>query len=108
MSDVRPWGSSDSEFPLFDTKEFDSLLKKEFQPKSDEAKEKVEQAVRTLAEQALRSTYLISSNARQSIEAMIQSCGPTWSAGRRTNCAASTAKSSSCCVRRCSSAAAGV
>ena len=34
--------------------EFASLLQKEFKPKTDEAREAVEQAVRTLAEQALR------------------------------------------------------
>ena len=33
--------------------EFASLLKKEFKPKTDEAREAVEAAVRTLAEQAL-------------------------------------------------------
>ncbi len=37
--------------------EFDSLLKKEFKPKTDEAKEAVERAVRTLAEQALSQTH---------------------------------------------------
>ena len=36
--------------------EFDSLLQKEFKPKTDEAKEAVERAVRTLAEQALSQT----------------------------------------------------
>ena len=39
--------------------EFDSLLKKEFKPKTDEAKDAVERAVRTLAEQALSQTQLI-------------------------------------------------
>jgi type VI secretion system protein ImpC len=51
--------------------DFDSLLRKEFKPKSDEAKEAVEQAVRTLAEQALASTKLISSDVVKSIEAII-------------------------------------
>jgi type VI secretion system protein ImpC len=51
--------------------EFDSLLKKEFKPKTDEAKEAVERAVRTLAEQALAQTKLISSDVVKSIEAMI-------------------------------------
>ena len=37
--------------------EFDSLLQKEFKPKTDEAKEAVERAVRTLAEQALAETH---------------------------------------------------
>ena len=51
--------------------EFDSLLAKEFKPKTDEAKDAVERAVRTLAEQALAETRLISSDVVQSIEAMI-------------------------------------
>src|SRR5918993_5891493 len=51
--------------------EFDFLLKKEFKPKTDEAKDAVERAVRTLAEQALSQTKLISSDVVKSIEAII-------------------------------------
>src|SRR6185295_5102606 len=51
--------------------EFDSLLRKEFKPKTDEAKEAVERAVRTLAEQALAQTKLISGDVVKQIEAMI-------------------------------------
>jgi type VI secretion system protein ImpC len=51
--------------------EFDSLLKKEFKPKTDEAKEAVARAVRTLAEQALSQTTLISTDVVKSIEAII-------------------------------------
>ncbi len=51
--------------------EFESLLQKEFRPKSDEAKGAVEQAVRTLAEQALAQTQLISRDVVKSIEAII-------------------------------------
>ena len=51
--------------------EFDSLLQKEFKPKTDEAKEAVERAVRTLAEQALSQTKLISTDVVKSIEAII-------------------------------------
>ena len=51
--------------------DLDSLLKKEFRPKTDQAKEAVEKAVRTLAEQALSQTTLISADVVQSIEAMI-------------------------------------
>jgi type VI secretion system protein ImpC len=51
--------------------EFDSLLRKEFKPKTDEAKEAVERAVRTLAEQALAQTTLVGSDVIKSIEAMI-------------------------------------
>ncbi|MFT7774165.1 type VI secretion system contractile sheath large subunit [Roseateles sp.] len=51
--------------------EFASLLNKEFKPKSDEAKSAVEQAVLTLAQQALSGTKLIGSDVIVSIEAMI-------------------------------------
>jgi type VI secretion system protein ImpC len=51
--------------------EFDALLKKEFKPKTDEAQEAVARAVRTLAEQALSQTTLISSDVTRSIEAII-------------------------------------
>ena len=43
--------------------EFDLLLKKEFKPKSDHAREAINSAVRTLAEQALAETTLISEDA---------------------------------------------
>jgi len=48
-----------------------SLLQKEFKPKSDDAKSAVEQAVQTLAQQALSQTQLIGSDTVASIEAMI-------------------------------------
>lgn len=51
--------------------EFASLLQKEFKPKSDEARSAVEEAVLTLAQQALASTKLISADVVGSIEAMI-------------------------------------
>ncbi len=51
--------------------EFSSLLQKEFKPKTDEAKAAVEQAVRTLAEQALSQTQLIGVDVVKSISAII-------------------------------------
>ena len=51
--------------------DFKSLLVKNFKPKTDEAKDAVEGAVRTLAEQALSQTKLISDDVVKSIEAMI-------------------------------------
>lgn len=50
---------------------FAALLQKEFKPKSERAKEAVEDAVKTLAEQALAKTNLISDDAVKSIEAII-------------------------------------
>ncbi len=51
--------------------EFDSLLKKEFKPKSDHAKEAINSAVRTLAEQALSDTALVSDDSVRTIESII-------------------------------------
>ena len=51
--------------------EFTALLNKEFKPKSDDAQSAVEQAVQTLAQQALSQTNLIGSDVLMSIEAMI-------------------------------------
>jgi type VI secretion system protein ImpC len=51
--------------------DFTSLLQKEFKPKTDDAKSAVEQAVQTLAAQALANTNIISADAVKSIEAMI-------------------------------------
>ncbi|HEX5373969.1 MAG TPA: type VI secretion system contractile sheath large subunit [Aquabacterium sp.] len=51
--------------------DFTSLLQKEFKPKTDEAKSAVEQAVQTLAAQALANTNIVSADAVKSIEAMI-------------------------------------
>jgi type VI secretion system protein ImpC len=51
--------------------EFSTLLKKEFKPKSDRAQEAVETAVKTLAEQALVDTALVSDDALATIESII-------------------------------------
>jgi type VI secretion system protein ImpC len=51
--------------------DFASLLNKEFKPKSDRAREAVESAVQTLAQQALADSALISDDALRSIEQMI-------------------------------------
>ncbi len=51
--------------------DFASLLQKEFRPKSDHAKTAVESAVRTLAEQALANTAIVSEDALRSIEELI-------------------------------------
>lgn len=48
-----------------------SLLQKEFKPKTDEAKSAVEQAVQTLAQQALSQTQLIGKDVVKTIEDMI-------------------------------------
>ena len=54
-----------------ETSDFAALLNREFKPKSDQARSAVEQAVQTLAQQALANTTLVSGDALRSIEAMI-------------------------------------
>jgi type VI secretion system protein ImpC len=51
--------------------ELQQLLQKEFKPRSDAAKEAVESAVRTLAEEALKQTTLISADVVATVEAII-------------------------------------
>jgi type VI secretion system protein ImpC len=55
----------------FDGDDLASLLEREFKPKTDNAKTLVEQAVQTLAEQALANTALISSDAHAAIDEML-------------------------------------
>jgi type VI secretion system protein ImpC len=57
--------------PGVEANAFDDLLKKEFKPKSPEATEAVERAVRTLAAQALAETSLISTDVVESIKSII-------------------------------------
>src|SRR3954469_10995878 len=71
MADPKSQQDAQAEVGTVEATEFDSLLRKEFKPKTDEAKEAVERAVRTLAEQALSQTKLISSDTVKSIEAII-------------------------------------
>ncbi|MBR9862001.1 MAG: type VI secretion system contractile sheath large subunit [Rhodobacteraceae bacterium] len=65
---------------VFANDEFASLLQKEFRPKSDTAKTAVEEAVKTLAEQALVNTDLVSDDALRSIEAIIAELDKTLTA----------------------------
>jgi type VI secretion system protein ImpC len=54
-----------------ETDEFANLLQKEFKPKTDQARDAVENAVRTLAAEALKNTQTISGDAYLTIEAII-------------------------------------
>src|ERR1700732_1529670 len=51
--------------------QFEALLAKEFKPKTDRARAAVEMAVRTLAEQALRETAVVSDDVIGTIKAII-------------------------------------
>jgi type VI secretion system protein ImpC len=55
----------------FETDEFASLLQKEFKPKTDQARDAVQNAVKTLAAEALKNTQSISGDAYLTIQAII-------------------------------------
>ena len=57
--------------------DFDTLMNREFKPKSDSARDSVAVAVRTLAEQALANTTLVSDDALSSIGDMIKAIDAT-------------------------------
>ncbi len=65
---------------IFANDDFANLLQKEFRPKSDTAKTAVEEAVKTLAEQALANTDLVSDDALRTIEGIIAEIDKTLTA----------------------------
>ena len=71
MSDAQSSEQAQPQAETIEAGDFASLLQKEFKPKSDRATEAVEQAVQTLAENALQNTALVSDDALKSIEAII-------------------------------------
>ena len=71
MSDTSSQTGAAGAVETTEGSDFSALLNKEFRPKSDQAKSAVESAVRTLAEQALANTALISDDALRSIQGII-------------------------------------
>ena len=71
MAESTQEAISQDEVETIESSDFSSLLDKEFKPKSERAKEAVENAVKTLAEQALGQTALISDDSIRTIESMI-------------------------------------
>ncbi len=71
MAEKEAQEAGAQEETAFGSSEFADLLQKEFRPKSDQAKTAVETAVKTLAEQALSNTALISDDALRSIESIV-------------------------------------
>lgn len=57
--------------PTLDQSDFAALINREFSPKTDQARDAVDLAVKTLAEQALASSLTIGDDAYRSIEAFI-------------------------------------
>jgi len=78
MSDMNPEAQA-AAGETMESSAFESLLTKEFKPKNDRAQEAIENAVKTLAQQALADTALISDDAITSIEAMIAQIDKTLS-----------------------------
>ncbi|HKQ26852.1 MAG TPA: type VI secretion system contractile sheath large subunit [Burkholderiales bacterium] len=71
MAETRQKATAETQPQAIEAGDFSALLRKEFKPKTDEAREAVEQAVKTLAQQALSQTKLISGDVVKSIEAII-------------------------------------
>ena len=71
MAELETEAAGGAEATAFGSSDFENLLKKEFRPKSDQAKTAVEQAVKTLAAQALANTALVSDDALRTIESIV-------------------------------------
>jgi len=71
MAEEKQKETQAAEAVSMEVNEFETLLKKEFKPKSDRAKEAIASAVQTLAEQALSETALISDDAVRTTESII-------------------------------------
>ncbi len=71
MAEANPAAQAAGAPATAEVTEFESLLKKEFKPKSDHAKAAIQGAVQTLAEQALAGTVKISADTVKTIESMI-------------------------------------
>ncbi len=71
MPDPSSASEAQSGQSTVEVSEFESLLNKEFKPKSSDAKSAVATAVKTLAEQALSATALVSDDAIKTIQSII-------------------------------------
>jgi len=71
MAEPQAQAAAPAPAPPEAVSEFESLLKKEFKPKTDQARSLIQSAVQTLAAQALAQTALISDDVIATIEALI-------------------------------------
>ncbi len=71
MAEANPEQQAQAEVKTFEPSAFESLLTKEFKPKSDAMSESIKEAVNTLAGQALADTGVVSEDAVKTIEAII-------------------------------------
>jgi type VI secretion system protein ImpC len=77
MSETQQIQRADTATEATSLSDFDSLMTREFKPKSDAARDSVAVAVRTLAEQALANTGLISDDVISSVGDMIKAIDAT-------------------------------
>ncbi len=71
MSESQSDAQAQPQGEALEASEFTALLQQEFKPKSDRAREAVESAVQTLAEQVLKDTAVVSDDAIRTIESII-------------------------------------
>ena len=71
MADANPETQQQAQAGTETGNEFEALLSQQFKPKSDAAKAEVQNAVKTLAEQVLGDTNLISDDAIKTIQSII-------------------------------------
>lgn len=71
MADALQETAATQDATFAESSDFASLLEKEFKPKSDRSRDAVEQAVKTLAEQALQHAGVVSDDAIRTIQSMI-------------------------------------
>jgi type VI secretion system protein ImpC len=79
MADVQTQVQAEPQAAAREVSEFDALLQKEFRPRTERARSEVEAAVRTLAEQALSTTALVSDDVMRTIESIIAELDKTLS-----------------------------
>ena len=79
MADVQSQVQAEPQVAAREVNEFDALLQKEFRPRTERARSEVEAAVRTLAEQALSTTALVSDDVMRTIESIIAELDKTLS-----------------------------
>lgn len=71
MADDNPKTQAGAAAPRMELTDFEKLLDKSFKPKTDQARQAVQVAVRTLAEQALQYTTHISEDVEKTVTAII-------------------------------------
>jgi len=79
MADVQSQVQAEPQAAAREVSEFDALLQREFRPRTERARSEVEAAVRTLAEQALSTTALVSDDVMRTIESIIAELDKTLS-----------------------------